>query len=185
MTELGSLAAAQSVRSAVRTTTRGHVSVECIAGYVPAFDGSRRCVPATTIAVHPRSGPPGTTITVRGSACPPSDRGQYIWTVHVGTDPSWATPAPSRVTPPSGEPTSPIGFTARGYPGRVDGEVVPGPDGRWIAHLTIPERGTSAFPATPGRYPITALCYATEGAEAGFVSYRARAFLVTPRSGSR
>jgi hypothetical protein len=63
-----------------------------------------------------------------------------------------------------------------GVSGRVDGEVVPGPDGRWIAHLTIPEQGASAFPATPGRYPITALCYATEGAEAGYVSYRARHF---------
>ena len=138
-----------------------------------------RSATAAVSAVHPTSGPPGTTVTVHGSGCPQPGWGDYSWRVHVGTGAAGTTRVPSSVTPPSGEPKTPIAFTDQGYPGRVEVEVTPGRKGRWVAHLTIPTKGHSVFPATPGKYPVGALCYAMEGAEAGQVNYNLGTFTVT------
>jgi hypothetical protein len=83
------------------------------------------------------------------------------------------------VQPSGGTPSTPIAFTQQGYAGRVDADAVPNKQGRWSVQFPIPEAGHSIFPATPGKYPVTALCYATEGAEAGTVSYNVGIFKVT------
>ncbi len=139
--------------------------------------------PSHRIAISPRSGPPGTVVTVKGSRCPPRGWSQYTWTVHVQTGHVDSSDAAGSggVVQPSGEPRTPIGFTAEGYPGRVDVDTSPNKKGRWTARLVIPEQGHGTFPATPGTYPVTALCYAEEGAEAGRVNYQAGTFKVTAR----
>ena len=55
---------------------------------------------------------------------------------------------------------------------------MPASDGTWSADITIPSDG--AFAAGPGTNPIGALCYATEGAEAGTIDYTAETFVVPP-----
>ena len=84
-----------------------------------------------------------------------------------------------KVTTPNGDPRTPIAFATDLYPGKVETDVVPQANGRWIARLTIPKRVALGAPTMPGHYPIGALCYATEGAEAGLVNYQAASFTVT------
>jgi hypothetical protein len=46
----------------------------------------------------------------------------------------------------------------------------------------MPAKSQASFPpTTPGKYPVYALCYATEGAEAGQVNYKVGTFKVTAR----
>lgn len=163
------------------SATRARVTVDCIAGYIPAADRSSRCVPSTTITVSPHRGPAGTTITVKGAACPQAGWAHETWHVHVGTGLAGTTPAPAKATPPSGDPKTPIAFTDSLYPGKVEADVTPRPDGRWVARFVLPKTVALGIPTTPGRYPIGALCYAAEGAEAGLVNYTAGSFVVTGR----
>ena len=48
-------------------------------------------------------------------------------------------PDKAEVTQPTGTPTTPIGFTQEGYPGRVDVETQPHRRGFWTARFTIPK----------------------------------------------
>jgi hypothetical protein len=71
---------------------------------------------------------------------------------------------------------TPIAFTAEGYIGRADAYTTPASDGTWSTDITIPGSGDLA--AVAGNYPIDALCYANEGAEAGTIGYPAQTFSV-------
>ena len=141
-------------------------------------------VPAATI--DPASASPGDTITVSGGGCPqPGWDASLTWTVHVqisAPDSLAALPPPRGITAPTGEkPHSPVAFTAEGYTGRSDATGSPRADGTWSVPLEVPGPG-DPFPAAPGQYPISALCFAAEGAEAGTVAYALPILTVTAAS---
>ena len=84
--------------------------------------------------------------------------------------------------PTGGTPTTPIAFATVGYPGRVDADTAPNTKGRWSARFTMAAKSERSLPPTmPGKYPVYALCYATEGAEAGQVNYKVGTFKVTAK----
>jgi hypothetical protein len=130
--------------------------------------------PAVTIA--PTTGPPGTTVQVSGTDCPdPAFDATLNWNVAVlvPTGPLITV----GVTPPAGPPTTPIAF----IPEDVAGSTVPAADGSWSTDIPMPPNGTAGVPGTTARLAVTALCYATEGAEAGIIHYQFQFFdLVTP-----
>lgn len=159
-----------------------------VSGWVSLSDGAAEtappAVPAATI--DPASASPGDTITVSGSECPQSGWDKSLaWTVHVqisAPDSLTALPPPRGVTAPTGEmPHSPVAFTAEGYTGRSDATGSPRADGTWLVPLEVPGPG-EPFPAEPGQYPISALCFAAEGAEAGTVGYARPSLIVTAAS---
>ena len=132
-----------------------------------------------SLAIEPTTGPAGTTIHVIGTGCPdPSWDTSLTWTVHVQIQEQGSTPRAGTVTPPSGTPTTLIVFPAVGYPGAAAATATPAAEGTWSADITIP--GDGPFAAGPGSYPIGALCYAMEGAEAGTIDYAAVTFVVPP-----
>jgi hypothetical protein len=157
-------------------------TVVAIAGaFVATGAQSGGAATSPSLTADPTHGPAGTTILVSGTACPdPSWDTSLTWRVHVQIQPPGSAPATGEVTPPSGTPTTPIGFTAEGYPGRADATATPAADGTWSTQVTIPDSGPLA--AVPGTYPIGALCYAIEGAEAGTIVYPAQTFTVPPPS---
>ena len=168
-------------------STRLFVVLSLLGGL--ALAGATHAVGATPptspgITISPRSGPVGTVVTVKGAGCPPNGWGHYSWTVHVQTglvDTSNPLDA-GRVVQPTGTPTTPIAFTTQGYPGRVDVDTAPNEHGRWTARFKMPAKAQPSFPPTqPGKYPVYALCYATEGAEAGQVNYKVGTFKVTAK----
>ena len=136
------------------------------------------------ITISPTSGPVGTVVTVKGAGCPPASWAHYSWTVHVQTG-LVGTTGPQdagRTVEPSGTPKTPIAFTTQGYPGRVDVDTTPNRQGRWSARFTMRAKAQPSFPPTmPGKYPVYALCYATEGGEAGQVEYKVGTFTVTAK----
>ena len=132
---------------------------------------------APSLTITPLTGPAGTTLHVTGSGCPDSSWDTSLtWRIHVQTQPQGSTPAAGVITEPSGTPTNPIAFPAIGYPGVATVTATPAPDGSWAADLTIP--ATGALAAVPGNYPVGAVCYATEGIEAGTIVYAAATFVV-------
>jgi hypothetical protein len=134
---------------------------------------------APTATIEPTTGPPGTTVTVSGSGCPSPSWGDYSWSVHVQVRRSTESPSSGQVAEPTGEePRGPVGFTAEGYTGRADADAAPAEDGSWTVRLTIPGAQDN-FPAVAGEYPISALCYAEQGLEAGSISYGQPVFTVT------
>ena len=154
---------------------------------VPVEGGRTFCrrtgdLPVAT--VEPVSGPPGTVVVVSGGSCPePSWYASYNWKVHVQISPEGAAPSAGQITAPTGEPPSGgFGFTMEGYPGRMDADTTPASDGAWSVTLKIPDAGDD-FPAVPGVYPISALCYPAEGANLGHVIYAQPLFEVTSAAG--
>jgi hypothetical protein len=143
--------------------------------------GVAHAADAPSLTISPTSGPAGTTIHVTGSGCPdPAWDTSLTWTVHVQTLPPNSAPAVEKVTPPTGgTPTTPIAFPAVGYPGVVDASVTPAADGTWSADITMPTTG-GLMATVPGSYPVGALCYATEGTEAGTINYPSETFVVPP-----
>jgi hypothetical protein len=150
-----------------------------IAVLVPMGGGVVHAAVAPSLAIEPTTGPAGTNIHVTGTGCPdPSWDTSLTWTVHVQIETQGSTSRAGTVTQPSGTPTTPIAFPAIGYPGVAVASATPAADGTWSADITIP--GDGAFAAGPGSYPIGALCYATEGAEAGTIDYAGETFVVPP-----
>ena len=139
--------------------------------------GTGRAAVSPSFAIDPTGGIEGTTIHVSGTGCPDSSwDAAFTWRVHVQIQPEGSTPPPGVVTQPSGTPATAVAFTQEGYPGRADATATPAADGTWSTDITIPATGTLA--AVPGNYPIGALCYASEGAEAGTIRYPAQTFIV-------
>jgi hypothetical protein len=136
-----------------------------------------RAAESPSLTIDPTFGLPGTTIHVSGTGCPDSSWDiSLTWLIHVQIRPAGSTPSAGVVTQPSGTPMTPIAFTAEGYVGRADAFVTPAGDGTWSTDITIP--GTGDLAAVAGNYPIDALCYAQEGAEAGTIGYAAQTFAV-------
>ena len=132
--------------------------------------------PTPSLAISSTAGFAGTTIHVSGTGCPDTTWDTSLhWSVHVETEPAGSAPQPLRVTAPSGTPMTPIGFALPTHAGIAIADVAPAPDGSWSADLRIPD---AVFAAGPGNYPVSALCYAAEGTEAGMIEYAAQTFAV-------
>jgi hypothetical protein len=152
-------------------------AVIALVGLMTSGAGGTAVLPSLTIA--PVTGPAGTTIHVSGTGCPDSSWDTSLhWHVHVQIAPAGSASATLTVTPPSGTPKTPIAFTTEGYPGRADADTTSASAGSWSTDITIPATGDLA--AGSGSYPITALCFAAEGAEAGTIRYPSETFVVPP-----
>jgi hypothetical protein len=132
------------------------------------------------VSIEPSTGPAGTTITVSGTGCPQGGWGAFTWQVHVAVGHNGAAPSAGSITEPDGAAANGVGtfFTQEGYAGRADADATPDSSGSWSVQLKMPGPGDN-FPATPGTYPVGALCYATEGTNVGRVAYAAAGFDVT------
>ena len=144
---------------------------------VAAGAGTSRADGLPSLTIDPTAGPAGTTIGVSGTGCPDASwDGSLTWRVHVQIREPGSTPSPGGVTSASGSPKTVIAFTAEGYPGRADATATPAADGTWSTDITIPGSGPTL--ALPADYPVSALCYAHEGAEGGTIEYPAATFVV-------
>jgi hypothetical protein len=132
------------------------------------------------VSIEPTTGPAGTTITVSGTGCPQGEWGAFTWQVHVGVGRNGEVPSAGSITEPDGSAANGVGtsFTQDGYPGRADADATPDTSGSWSVQLKIPGPGDN-LPATPGRYPVGAVCYAKEGTNVGRVNYATAQFDVT------
>jgi hypothetical protein len=87
---------------------------------------------------------------------------------------------PGSVTPPTGTtPETPVGFSAVGWPGRADADATVAKDGSWTTHISVPEM-PHGWPTA--KYPVGAVCYANEGAEAGMIQYADALLTITSKS---
>jgi hypothetical protein len=145
--------------------------------FVAAGSARSSATESPSMTIDPTNGLAGTTIHVSGSGCPDASWDTSLtWLVHVQIQPAGSTPSTGAVTQPSGAPKTQIGFTQEGYAGRADATATAASDGTWSTDITIP--GGGSMVAGPGNYPIGALCYAQEGAEAGTMAYAAQTFAV-------
>lgn len=172
-----------SVQSVMRRLTLLLLSVLSAIGVAtPWLATTAGAAAAPSLAITPTNGPAGTTIHVSGTGCPDSSWDTTLhWAIHVTIAARDSAATVLTVTQPNGTPHTPLGFTLEGYPGRADASTAPASDGSWAVDVTIPATG-GVLAAVPGTYPVTATCYATEGVEAGTITYPSQGFTVPATS---
>jgi hypothetical protein len=138
------------------------------------------------LTISPNQGtvlPAGLTIHVTGTGCPDGAWDDSLqWRVHVQTLQGGSAPTSLVVTSPSGTPSTVLAFPALGYPGAATADTTPAADGSWAVDLVVPGSGDLA--AEPGKtYPVSAICYAAEGIEAGTITYASQSFTAFAKGG--